>query len=73
MIKLSPREVQVVSLYLAVGRLRLVAQQMGVSIHTARKQKENAMRKLGATNSAELLVAAVRRGLVKFAKNRLIQ
>jgi DNA-binding CsgD family transcriptional regulator len=62
-IGLSPREAQVVALYLEAARLQPVAEQMGVSIQTARKQKENAMRELGATNLAELLAPAVMHGL----------
>ncbi len=64
MIKLSPREAECIVRYLKEGRLKPVAEQMGVSIYTARRQKENAMRKLGATNSAELFSLALKRGLV---------
>jgi DNA-binding CsgD family transcriptional regulator len=63
-IKLSAREQEVLTLYVQKGRLKLVADELGVSIGTIRSQKGNIMRKLGASNSVQLTAAAIRRGLV---------
>ena len=62
--RLSPREHQLLSLYLQVGRLKPVAQSLGVSIATAKIQKSSLMRKLGASNTVELMHAAIQRGLI---------
>jgi len=64
-VKLSPREEQVLKLYLSIGRLKPVAEILGVSVDTARIQKSSVMRKLGATNTVELMRAAVQRGLIE--------
>jgi DNA-binding NarL/FixJ family response regulator len=63
-VRLSPREHQLLSLYLQVGRLKPVAQSLGVSIATAKIQKSSLMRKLGASNTVELMHAAIKRGLI---------
>ena len=63
MIKLSPREQQVLALYLKEGRLKPVAEALGLSMYTVRSQKESLMRKLGAKNTVELARAAIKRGL----------
>ena len=64
MIKLSPKELEAVTLFAKLGRWTLVAERMGVSIGTAKTHKESAMRKLGASTSVELVTLAIRRGLV---------
>ncbi len=64
MIKLSPREAEVVTLFSKLGRWTLVAEMMSVSVGTVKSHRESAMRKLGASNSVELLTLAIRRGLV---------
>jgi DNA-binding CsgD family transcriptional regulator len=63
-IKLSPREQQVLCLYLTVGRLKPIAESLGVSLHTVKAQKGHVMRKLGASNTVELMHAAIQRGLI---------
>ena len=65
MIKLSPREREVLALYVAKGRLTLVAEALGRSVHTVRTQKNNIMWKLGETTSAGLVRSAIQKGLVK--------
>ncbi len=71
MIKLSRRESEALSLFSQLGRWTLVAQRMNVSISTVKTHRENAMRKLGVSNSVELLTAAIGRGLVEVsAKGR---
>jgi DNA-binding CsgD family transcriptional regulator len=64
-IKLSPREREVLALYIAKGRLMLVTEVLGRSVHTVRTQKNNIMWKLGATTSAGLIRTAIQKGLVK--------
>ncbi len=65
MMKLSPREREVLALYVAEGQLRRVAEALGRSIYTIRHQHASAMRKLGARNSVELTILALQKGLVK--------
>ena len=65
MIKLSPREREVVALYVAEGQLKRVAEALGRSVHTIRHQHDSAMRKLGARNAVELTLLAVQKGLVQ--------
>jgi len=62
--KLTPREVQVLSLYLEKGDLKPVAEMLGVSIHTVRSQRNSIRKKLGASSQVELTLEAIRRGLV---------
>jgi two-component system nitrate/nitrite response regulator NarL len=63
--KLSPREREVLALYVAKGRLTLVAEALGRSVHTVRTQKNNIMWKLGENTSAGLVRTAIQKGLVK--------
>lgn len=63
--KLSPREREVLALYVAKGRLTLVAEALGRSVHTVRTQKNNIMWKLGETTSAGLVRSAIQKGFVK--------
>ena len=65
MVRLSPREREVLMLYLAKGQLKRVAETLGRSVHTIRHQHASAMRKLGARNSVELTLLAIQKGLVK--------
>ena len=62
--KLTPRESQVLSLYLQEGNLKPVAEALGVSINTVRSQRTSIMKKLGASSQVELTIEAIRRGLV---------
>jgi DNA-binding NarL/FixJ family response regulator len=64
LIKLSPREQEVLMLYVRHGRLKPVAEALGVSISTVKAQKRAAMRKLEAGNSTEMTTTAIKRGLV---------
>jgi DNA-binding NarL/FixJ family response regulator len=65
MLKLSAREQEVLILYLKEGRLRPVAQTLGLSVHTIRHQRASAMKKLGVHNSTQLTRTAIEKGLVK--------
>ena len=65
MMKLSPREREVLALYLAEGQLKRVAAVLGRSLYTIRTQHESVMRKLGARNAVELTQMAIQKGLVK--------
>ncbi len=62
--KLTPRETEVLSLYLREGDLTKVAATLGVSINTVKSQRAAIMRKLAVKNAVELTLSAVRRGLV---------
>ena len=65
MIKLSPREMEVLTLYAEKGRIKSVAESLETSVNTVKFQKNSIMRKLGARNTVELVFSAIRRGLVK--------
>ncbi len=69
-IKLSRREREVLTLYLRLGRWKAVAQELQLSIGTVKSHQEAAMRKLGASNSVELVTAAIRRGLVNLTPHQ---
>lgn len=62
--KLTPRELQVLTLYLREGSLKPVSEVLGVSINTVRAQRTSIMRKLGAGSQVELIREAIRRGLL---------
>ena len=62
--KLTPRESEVLSLYLREANLTKVAETLGVSINTVKSQRAAIMRKLSVKNAVELTLLAVRRGLV---------
>ncbi len=64
MMKLSPREREVLILLMEKGRLPLVAKTLGRSVHTVQSHKTSIMRKLHAANSVEMIVTAIRKGLV---------
>jgi len=62
--KLTPREAEVLSLYLREGDLTKVAETLGVSINTVKTQRAAIMRKLAVKNAVKLTLSAIRRGLV---------
>jgi DNA-binding NarL/FixJ family response regulator len=64
MIKLSPREREVLTLFVQTGCLTLVAEALGSSVHTVRTQKNSVIRNLGAT-SVGLVRAALQKGLIR--------
>lgn len=68
--KLTPREAQVLVLYLEKGDLKSVAEMLGVSINTVRSQRTSIMKKLGASSQIELTLEALRRGLVDLDEGR---
>jgi DNA-binding NarL/FixJ family response regulator len=61
---LTPREGQIVSLIAAGLGNREIALRLGISLPTARKHRENLMRKLDLHNAAELTAFAIRQGLL---------
>ena len=63
--KLSPREREVLILFVEKEKLTLVAKTLGSSISTVRTQKYNIMRKLGEKTSVGLVRTAIQKGLVK--------
>jgi DNA-binding NarL/FixJ family response regulator len=61
--ELTPREVEILR-EIARGRgSQQIAAVLGISIGTARKHRENMMRKLGLHNAAEVAAYAVKKGL----------
>jgi DNA-binding CsgD family transcriptional regulator len=68
--KLTPREAQVLALYLEKGDLKPVAEILGVSITTVRSQRTSIMKKLGASSQIELTLEALRRGLVDLEEKK---
>ena len=63
--KLSPREEQVLALFLKSADVRTVAETLDVSINTVRSQKVSIQRKLGLKNSIQLMLWGLKRGLVE--------
>ncbi|WP_052097494.1 response regulator transcription factor [Achromobacter sp. RTa] len=60
---LTPREQQVLALAALGATAAQIAQDLHISPYTARKHRENLMRKLALHNTAELVAYAVRLGL----------
>jgi DNA-binding NarL/FixJ family response regulator len=60
---LSAREREVVQLVSEGMRLKEIADRLFVSVPTVKTHRANAMRKLGARTTAELIRHAIRRGL----------
>jgi DNA-binding CsgD family transcriptional regulator len=63
-VRLSPRETEVLQRIAAGQRITDIADEMGVSIKTASTHKMRLQRKLGATNTAQIVVIARNRGLL---------
>ena len=63
-VRLSPRESEVLHRIAAGQRITDIADEMGVSIKTASTHKMRLQRKLGATNTAQIVVMARNRGLL---------
>jgi DNA-binding NarL/FixJ family response regulator len=62
--RLSPRESEVLRRLAAGQRITDIAEQMGVSIKTASTHKMRLQRKLGAANTAQIIVMARNHGLL---------
>jgi len=62
-IDLTPREREVLQLLARGLTNAAVAEQLSLSLHTVRSHRSSIMRKLGVHNAAELVGAALRRGL----------
>jgi DNA-binding NarL/FixJ family response regulator len=63
-VRLSPREFEVLQRIAAGQRITDIADEMGVSIKTASTHKMRLQRKLGAANTAQIVVMARNRGLL---------
>ncbi|MGU7773044.1 LuxR C-terminal-related transcriptional regulator [Burkholderia sp. MR1-5-21] len=61
--KLSPREIEVIRLYLAGIPVKAIAQRLNKGKQTVSAQKISAMKKLGAANDVELVTRAACLGL----------
>jgi len=64
LLKLTPREQEVLSLYLREGDLKKVAETLGLSINAVKTQRGHIMRKLCVNNTVQPYKAAFERGLV---------
>ncbi len=62
-VPLTRRELQFLALIPQGAKTREIAERLGISVFTARKHRENLMRKLNLHSSAELTAYAVRLGL----------
>jgi DNA-binding NarL/FixJ family response regulator len=62
--KISPRERQVLQLIVEGRTNREIAALLGLSVHTVSVHRANIMGELGMHNTAELVVYAIRNGLV---------
>lgn len=62
---LTPREREVVTLLASGAKTKAVADTLGIAEKTADAHKSNLMRKIGVHNRAQLVLWAVRNGLVK--------
>lgn len=63
-LRLSPREAEVLQRIAAGQRITDIAEEMGVSIKTASTHKMRLQRKLGAANTAQIVVMARNHGLL---------
>jgi two-component system invasion response regulator UvrY len=63
-LRISPREMEVLRAIAAGQRITDIAEVLGVSIKTASTHKMRLQRKLGASNTAQMVVIARNRGLL---------
>jgi DNA-binding NarL/FixJ family response regulator len=63
-VDLTPRQLQVLHLLVEGKCMKEAAFEMGLSIKTLEKHRNQLMARLGAKNPAELIVIAVRKGIV---------
>lgn len=66
---LTPRELEVLSLIARGLRLKDVAAELGISVHTVGDHVKNIYRKLQVDNRAEAALQAARRGLIPSVKD----
>jgi DNA-binding CsgD family transcriptional regulator len=62
---LTPREKQILQLVWDGYTSRLIAEQLNISIKTAEAHRANMMKKLRASNTAQLVKAAFEAGLLE--------
>ena len=67
-IPLSPREIEIVQLTSQGLIAKEVADQLNLSLHTIYTHRKNIMRKLGINSVSEMILFAVRNGLVENAE-----
>jgi len=61
---MTPRELEVLALIAAGASNKLIARQLGISVHTAKFHVAGVLEKLGAHNRAEAVATGARLGLV---------
>jgi len=66
-VSLSDREVEIVQLIAEGLTNGQIAERLFISIHTVSTHRKNILRKLDLNKSSELIMYAIRRGLVKAA------
>ncbi|HET6674992.1 MAG TPA: LuxR C-terminal-related transcriptional regulator [Nitrospiraceae bacterium] len=64
---LTPREMQILQLVWEGHTSRLIAEQLKISIKTAEAHRANMMKKLRASNTAQLVKAAFEAGLLQIS------
>ena len=64
---LTPRERQILQLVWDGNTSRLIAEQLNISIKTAEAHRANMMKKLRASNTAQLVKAAFEAGLLQIS------
>jgi DNA-binding CsgD family transcriptional regulator len=64
---LTPREMQILQLVWDGNTSRLIAEQLNISIKTAEAHRANMMKKLRASNTAQLVKAAFEAGLLQIS------
>jgi DNA-binding NarL/FixJ family response regulator len=67
---LSARELQVLRLVAAAAGTNVIADELGLSVHTTRNHIRNLMTKLGAHSRVEAVVIAARSGLIELPPTR---
>lgn len=63
-LSISPRETEILTLIARGQSAKEIARDLDISVRTAETHRQNIRRKLGAKNSAELTLIAVKNGLV---------
>lgn len=62
---LTPREIELLQLIVKGYKNREIAERMMIALKTVENHRANIMKKLNVNNAAELIVTAVREGIVK--------
>ena len=62
---LTPREIELLQLIVKGYKNREIAERLMIALKTVENHRANIMKKLNVTNTAELIVTAVKEGIVK--------